>query len=179
MAYRDAILALRAAGCATVVPILDDLAELEDYLARSPQPLRLGVRARPDGDGVDGRTAAGARFGLTPGEIDRVAARLAGTPHRLVAYHAMVGSQLEDSAGWQRRLARSAVAYARLRRRVPSLHLFDIGGGMPTSAYRLDFGFDYQGFLTGLMRTLVGACRARAVPRRTWSGSSAATLWPR
>lgn len=152
-AYSEAVLALRAAGYARVVPILDDPAELEAYLGHK-QPLLLGVRERRGDE----------RFGLTPCEIGMVAARLSGTPHRLVVYHTMVGSQLEDAEAWTGELLRSFQAYCRLRRDVPSLHMFDIGGGMPTSAYRLDFAFDYQGFLAGLFQGMAESCATHGVP---------------
>lgn len=164
-AYLDAIVALRRAGCERVVPILDDLDELEGLLARCDLPLLLGVRERHPADVVDPAHPGGERFGLTPMEIARVAARLEGTPHRLVLYHAMVGSQMEDGDGWMARLARSVEAYARLRRRVPSLGMFNFGGGMPTSAYDLSFRFDYEGFLARLFATVAAACAEHGVPQ--------------
>ena len=154
-AYLRALLALRAAGHTRVVPIIDDLDELAFYLAQDVPPLLLGVRER---------RADGGRFGLTPAEIPEAAAMIAESPHRLVLYHAMVGSQIEDAAWWTAQLARSAEAYARLRQVAPSLHMFDFGGGMPTGSYRLDFAFDYQGFLTELMRMLAATCGAYGVP---------------
>jgi arginine decarboxylase len=63
------------------------------------------------------------------------------------------------------RLARSAEAYCRLRRRVPTLQAFNFGGGMPTSAYALDFSFDYEGFLGRLMERLATVCAAYDVPQ--------------
>src|SRR5262249_16810274 len=114
---------------------------------------------------VNPALAGGERFGLTPAEIAQAAARLEGTPHRLVVYHAMVGSQIEDIDGWMARLARSAEAYCRLRRPVPTLQAFNVGGGMPTSAYVLDFSFDYEGFLRRLMDELAAICAAYDVPQ--------------
>jgi arginine decarboxylase len=164
-AYIDAIVALREAGYERIVPILDDLDELDALLERCAAPLLLGVRERHAADAVNPAHPGGERFGLTPEEIDLVAERLAGTPHRLVVYHAMVGSQIEDIDGWMARLARSATAYCRLRRRVPTLRAFNFGGGMPTSAYALDFAFDYQGFLARLMEELAATCWAFDVPQ--------------
>jgi arginine decarboxylase len=164
-AYVDAIVALREAGYARVVPILDDLRELEALIERCHAPLLLGVRERHALEMVDAAHSGGERFGLTPAEIEQAAARLEGTPHRLVVYHAMVGSQIEDVDGWMARLARSAEAYCRLRRRVPTLQAFNFGGGMPTSAYALDFSFDYEGFLGRLMEQLAAVCASYDVPQ--------------
>jgi arginine decarboxylase len=164
-AYVDAIVALREAGYTLVVPILDDLRELEALIERCDAPLLLGVRERHAIETVDAAHSGGERFGLTPAEIEQVAARLEGTPHRLMVYHAMVGSQIEDVDGWMARLARSAEAYCRLRRRVPTLQAFNFGGGMPTSAYALDFNFDYQEFLSRLMKELAAVCASYDVPQ--------------
>lgn len=164
-AYIDAIVALREAGYQRVVPILDDLRELDALLERCEEPLLLGVRERHAAETVNPAHPGGERFGLTSDEIALVAERLEGTPHRLVVYHAMVGSQIEDIDGWLVRLARSAEAYCRLRRRVPSLRAFNFGGGMPTSAYALDFAFDFAGFLERLMTTLAGTCASFGVPQ--------------
>lgn len=163
--YVDAIVSLRQAGYERVVPILDDLDELDAYLERCSAPLLLGVRERHFSDVVNPAHPGGERFGLTQEEIAIAARRLAGTPHRLVVYHAMVGSQLEDMDGWMARLERSATAYSRLRQQVPTLRAFNFGGGMPTSAYALDFAFDYQGFLTRLMETMAAVCAEHGVPQ--------------
>ncbi|MEM8532742.1 MAG: arginine decarboxylase [Chloroflexota bacterium] len=162
--YINAIISLREAGHEQIVPILDDLHELETFLSRCKTPLLFGVRERHAAEHVDPTHPGGERFGLTPEEIEAVAARLAGTPHRLITYHAMVGSQIEDIDNWMDRLAESATAYCNLRQRVPSLHSFNFGGGMPTSAYELDFQFDYATFLERLQRQLMSVCATYAVP---------------
>jgi arginine decarboxylase len=162
--YIDAIVAMRQAGYQRIVPILDSLEELDALIERCHAPLLLGVRERHPADAVDPNHRGGERFGLTQDEIVQVAERIAGTPHQLVVYHAMVGSQIEDLDGWMARLARSAANYCRLRRRVPTLRAFNFGGGMPTSAYALDFAFDYQGFLRRLMAELAATCARFDVP---------------
>jgi arginine decarboxylase len=163
--YIDAIVALRESGYERIVPILDDLNELELLLERCKAPLLLGVRERHFADVVNPAHPGGERFGLTQEEISEVARRLSGTPHRLVVYHAMVGSQIEDLDGWMARLERSAAAYGRLRQNVPTLRAFNFGGGMPTSAYALDFAFDYAAFLRRLMETMAAVCAAHDVPQ--------------
>jgi arginine decarboxylase len=156
--YITAVLKLRLAGNERVVPVLDDLDEWDAYRACSA-PMSIGVRAREYA-----QCSGGDRFGLLPDEIDAVAATLAGTPHQLTLYHAMVGSQLEDRAAWLARLEGAVTAYCELRRRVPTLHLFSFGGGMPTSAYSLDFAFDYESFMRELFATIAATCARYGVP---------------
>jgi arginine decarboxylase len=156
--YIAAITKLRLAGNHNVVPVVDDLDEWESY-RDSPVGFSVGVRAREYA-----RCSGGDRFGLLPDEIDEIVASLAGTPHRLVLYHAMVGSQLEDQAAWMEKLTHAVEAFCELRRRVPSLHMFNFGGGMPTSAYSLDFDFDYESFMRELFATIKATCRRYGVP---------------
>jgi len=156
--YIQAILQFRLAGNHRVVPVVDDLEELDAYRG-FPAPLMLGVRAREYA-----QCSGGDRFGLVPGEIDELVDAIADTPHRLVLYHAMVGSQIEDQDAWLAKLELAVAAYCELRRRVPSLGMFSFGGGMPTSAYSLGFRFDYRLFMRRLFDTIAATCARFDVP---------------
>ena len=163
-AYLDAILALRNAGFANIVPILDDLDEFA-ALAACPEPLLLGVRERKDpSDLAEGLTYGYDRFGLTPTEMVQLAEQVAATPHRIVIYHAMVGSQLEDQVFWTREICESLDGFARLRAYAPNLAYFNFGGGMPTSAYSLSFDFDFTSAAEAIQRTVARECDARGLP---------------
>jgi len=161
-AYREAIRNLRLDGCETVIPVLDDLSELNDLLA-TPAPLQFGVRERAAGN-RDGRHPGNDRFGLTMTEIEQAVERIADSHHSLVLYHAMVGSQIEDANHFLATLRASIEHYCRLRQRVPTLRYFNFGGGMPTAGYQLSFHFDYQGFLSRLMATIRDICAEYNVP---------------
>lgn len=162
-AYIDAIIGLRRAGFDKVVPIIDDLDEFEQLLT-CPEPLLLGVRERKDeGDLEEGATYGYDRFGLLPEEMEELAKRLAGTKHKLILYHAMVGSQLEDSHFFSKEIIESLQGYAQLLPFAPDLAYFNFGGGMPTSAYSLDFSFDYAGFVEYLLGLIKAWCDERQI----------------
>lgn len=162
-AYIDAIVQLRRAGFTNIVPILDDPHEFE-ALADCPEPLLLGVRERKDlGDLAAGITYGYDRFGMTPAELETLAQRVAQTPHRIVVYHAMVGSQIEDQQFWISEVLESLAGYARLREHLPTLTYFNFGGGMPTGAYELEFSFDYAAFAERLQRAIGGWCDTRGL----------------
>jgi arginine decarboxylase len=160
--YLAAICRMRLDGCDTVLPVLDDLDELQ-VLLDCPAPLLLGVRERAAGN-RDGTHPGNDRFGLTADEIAQAADQIASSAHQLVLYHAMVGSQIEDAAHFLQTLRPSVEAYCRLRQRVPTLRYFNFGGGMPTSAYRVDFGFDYGAFLRELLALIKDVCASHGVP---------------
>ncbi|HWQ13935.1 MAG TPA: arginine decarboxylase [Roseiflexaceae bacterium] len=162
--YLEAILELRTAGFANVVPVLDDPQEFE-ALAACPAPLQLGVRERKDeGDLVAGATYGYDRFGMLPEELVALARRVAETHHRIVLYHSMVGSQLDDSALFVREILESLAGFALLKPHAPDMTYFDFGGGVPTGAYSLNFAFDYAGFAEELQRMVGEACDARGIP---------------
>jgi arginine decarboxylase len=162
--YLEAIVELRRAGFANVVPILDDPDEFE-ALAACSEPLLLGVRERKDaGDLAEGATYGYDRFGMNPAELEALARRVAETHHRIILYHAMVGSQLEDRAFWSKEVLESLDGYARLRAHAPALAYFNFGGGMPTGAYNLDFHFDYAEFAEQLQRDVGAWCDTHAIP---------------
>lgn len=161
-AYLNAVRGLRLDGCTNVIPVIDDLDELAE-LRTCALPLRVGVRERAAGN-RDGQHPGNDRFGLTPTEIDRVVEQLQGSRHHLVLYHAMIGSQVEDSEHFLTMLRASLVTYCRLRQRVPTLRYFNFGGGVPTSGYSLDFDFDYAGFLKRLMGQIRDICASFDVP---------------
>jgi arginine decarboxylase len=161
-AYLASILRLRQEGCTQLLPILDDLEEWAT-LRRSDQSLWFGVRERAAGT-RRGSSPGNDRFGLTAAEIDEVANSLHGSPHQLVLYHAMIGSQIEDEDAFLAALHASVAAYCALRQRVPTLRYFDFGGGMPTSGYALDFAFDYPAFLRRLLACIRDTCAAYGVP---------------
>ncbi len=156
--YTQAIVRLRLLGHEPVVSVLDDLDEWETLRA-CPAPMHFGVRARQFA-----RCAGADRFGLLPEEIAEVVATIRRTRHDLVLYHAMVGSQIEDEAGWIERLTEATHAYCELRREVPTLRFFNFGGGMPTAAYSLDFSFDYGRFFERLFTTIKDVCTRYDVP---------------
>jgi len=163
-AYIDAILDLRQAGYANVVPILDDPDEFE-ALAGCSEPLLLGVRERKDpGDLAEGVTYGYDRFGMTPAVLRTLAQRIVQTPHQIIIYHAMVGSQLEDQSFWVSEVLESLADYARLREFAPTLAYFNFGGGMPTGAYDLDFTFDYAAFAERLQRAVAAWCDEHGAP---------------
>ncbi|GAC1563380.1 MAG: arginine decarboxylase [Herpetosiphon sp.] len=157
--YINALNRLRALGHTRVLPVIDDTDELA-RLRTNSVPLQVGVRAREWA-----RSSGGDRFGLDFDQMVTAARSLEGTDHKLVLYHAMVGSQIEDQDVWLAALRGAVEQYCELWRVAPSLRMFNFGGGMPTSAYRLDFQFDYEGFFRSLFATIAEICDRNGVPR--------------
>jgi arginine decarboxylase len=160
--YLDAIIRLRCAGNANIIPVLDDLDEFH-HLQACGLPFWFGVRERAAGN-RDGMHPGSDRFGLSMDEILFVAEALPTSKHSLVMYHAMIGSQVEDREHFVATLRKSVENYARLRKQAPNLRYFNFGGGVPTSGYALGFEFDYVAFLADLMTVIRETCERFDVP---------------
>lgn len=162
--YIDAIIQLRCAGFTNIIPILDDLDEFS-ALADCPEPLLLGVRERKDPtDLAEGATYGSDRFGMLPEEIAILAARVASSAHRIILYHTMVGSQLDDQPFFIREIRESFDGFARLHTQAPTLAYLDFGGGIPTNAYHLGARFNYADFAEHLQRTIGAEADAHGLP---------------
>lgn len=148
-----------------IIPVLDDLSELAPLLA-SGKRFDVGLRQKTYGPN---RTeaemeAANSRFGLDLHSVWKAADYIAAAPNlSLTLYHAMVGSQITDKAAFVDYLQPGIEVYARLRKRYPTLHIFDFGGGVPVPM-TLDFQFDYDAFARGLLLALQETCGRYGVP---------------
>jgi len=148
-----------------VIPVIEDLAELEPLLA-SNHHFDVGIRQKSYGPHQDEAemNQYNSRFGMAADDIWKAAKSIAAAPNlNLKLYHAMVGSQLlneDDFVSW---LKPPIEIFARLRQRFPTLEIFDFGGGVPV-AMTLDFDFDYRRFIRQLLSELKEVCARYDVP---------------
>jgi arginine decarboxylase len=148
-----------------LIPVLEDLSELPPLL-NAGQSFDVGLRQKSYGHhlGEDEMNRANSRFGFDLDGIWQAAERVAAAPNlTLKLYHAMVGSQILDESHFVDWLRPPMAVYARLKKRYPSLNIFDFGGGVPV-AMTLDFEFDYRLFARLLLGALQEACAAEDVP---------------
>ncbi len=155
-AYARAAIDLRADGYAQVLPIFDDLDEIVLF-AESGFTFDVGVRFCTDSPSDEVN-----RFGMDSDALTEAADRIAHTDTlRLTTFHAMqaIPAATGGSDYWAA-VANSVRAYARLRRIVPTLERFDIGGGMPARTAVVH----PREWLTQLLQTLMAVCAQEHVP---------------
>ena len=148
-----------------IIPVLEDLNELPTFVDTT-QRFDLGLRQKAYGAHADlaEMEAANSRFGMHLQDIWKAAEYVDAAPNlALKLYHAMVGSQIVDRQAFVSWLKPPMEIYARLRRRYPSLSIFNFGGGMPV-AMTLDFDFDYHAFAGLLLTTMQETCARYNVP---------------
>jgi arginine decarboxylase len=147
------------------IAVVEDLNEVMP-LIEAGQRLPVGLRQKSYGKHTDMAEMenANSRFGMSLGDLWEAADRIAAAPHlELKLYHAMLGSQITDEAGFVERLKPPMEIYAHLRHKFPSLSIFDFGGGVP-AGLTLDFNFDYRRFARLLLITLQEVCGRFNVP---------------
>jgi arginine decarboxylase len=148
-----------------LIPIIEDLSELPPLIESGLQ-FEVGLRQKSYGrhHSEAEMDAANSRFGLKLVDLWQAAAAIKNAPNlRLKLYHAMIGSQLTDEAGFVAGLKPAINIYARLRRQHPDLSIFNFGGGMP-APLTLDFRFDYDAFARRLLTTIQEICVGYDVP---------------
>lgn len=148
-----------------LIPILEDLNELPPLL-ESDHRFDVGLRQKSYGahEDLQEMEAANSRFGMHLDDIWKAADYIQAAPNlTLKVYHAMVGSQIVDREAFVTWLKPPMEIFARLRKRYPSLSIFNFGGGMPV-AMTLDFDFDYHAFARLLLRTMQEVCERYRVP---------------
>ncbi|MBE7513480.1 MAG: hypothetical protein HS103_11805 [Anaerolineales bacterium] len=151
--YANALIGLRAAGFAHVLPIFDDLEEIEPF-AESGLPFEVGLRSRTDSDHAN-------RFGLSLPDMLTAATCIAATGTlRLTTFHAMQTVSASKGLPYQSALVNSLRRYAALRRHAPTLHRFNFGGGLPGRTS----GMDFEDWLYRTLGTILAVCREEGIP---------------
>lgn len=153
--YTRNVLALRAEGYEHVLPIFDDVDEIAPY-AESGLSFDVGLRSRTDSNGEEVN-----RFGMDDEGMADAADQIALSSNlRLTTFHAMQGIPATRGLHYMAAVRHSLRSYARLRRIAPSLHRFDIGGGMPARSAEID----HLDWLVQLLQTMIEVCGQEEVP---------------
>lgn len=162
--YAEKIVALKR-EYDNVIPVLEDLSELATF-ADSGLSFEVGLRQKIDKHvhTVADVDRSHIRFGMKTDDLFEAARRIEDCPNlTLTFYHAMVGSQVVDRAAFVGRLSAALEIYARLKKRHPTLDIFDFGGGMPVGM-TLNFAFDYEAFARELLSAAQSICARHGVP---------------
>lgn len=142
-----------------LIPVIEDLGEISPFLTSGKQ-FEVGLRFKcysPDPEEIKNSTVE-SRFGLDEEGLWKAAGYIGAAPGlTLKMFHAMVGGQITDRESFVARLEPTLELYAQMKRRYPSLSIFNFGGGMP-AAMTLDFEFDYADFWRMLLTKTQEIC---------------------
>lgn len=148
--YMRLIIQLRASGFENVIPVIEDLDEIQP-LVESGYAFKVGLRLKIDKYARDktGIATANNRFGMDIPTLHEAARRIAEASNlNLVMLHAMNGDVLHDPPGWLMSFETCLQIYADLACQYPSMKLFNWGGGFPALMYGSNQPFNYLELIT-------------------------------
>jgi diaminopimelate decarboxylase len=152
-AYAKNLIKLRAEGFEHIMPIIDDLDEIEPF-ADSGLSFEVGLRSLTDMNEVN-------RFGLTPDDLECAVERIQASGNlTLTMFHAMQTVKASYGLKYQIAMMHSLRVYAQVKRIAPTLHRFNIGGGLPARNSDMDF----QDWMFQTMRNIMDVCEEEGIP---------------
>lgn len=169
--YSQKIIQLRATGYENVIPVFDDLNEIDPFAA-SGLEFKVGLRQKIDkfARDIDDIARSDIRFGMNTKTMRRAAQRIAEAPNlTLEMYHAMQSDVSTDPEGWLRGFRASMKVYADLVRQHPTLHIYNWGGGFPARIGAAEH-FDFPAFITRLLRIAKEVSDTKGIPAPTLVG---------
>ncbi len=169
--YTKKLIELRADGFEHVMPVFEDVDELEPFI-ESGLSFQVGLRQKIDKHArtVDAIEGSDIRFGMAGPALREAARRIAAAPNlTLVMYHAMQSDAASDPERWLAGFRSSMGIYAALAKAHPSLHIYNWGGGLPAREEEMA-DLTYPEFITQLVRTAWEVSQAHGIPAPTLLG---------
>jgi arginine decarboxylase len=151
--YADALIGVAQAGHPGVIPVFDSIEEVQHF-ADSGIALNVGMRYRVSGHNE--------RFGMDEAELFETQQLIAESPNlTLVLFHALQLFPAIDNPEYVASLENAIEVFKRLRVCCPSLHWFDVGGGLPTQLAEPD---DLQEWMVSIQQMALRHCGMEHAP---------------
>ncbi|MEM1319389.1 MAG: arginine decarboxylase [Bacteroidota bacterium] len=151
------------AGFENVIPICDNMEEVQHYMELVKGSCKLGVRvATSEEPNFEFYTS---RLGI-PGHqiLDFYKEKIANNPQfQLTMLHFFVDTGIKDSLYYWGELKKAIKIYCELRKCCPELTALNIGGGMPIRN-SLGFEFDYKYMIKEIVKLIQESCEEHGIP---------------
>jgi len=161
--YIENIVNLVNNGFTNVIPVLDNLFELEKYEADIKQKLTIGIRiASEEEPKFDFYTS---RLGIRYNDIlPYYEEKIKNNPlFELKMLHFFINTGIKDKAYYWNELTKSVQVYCDLKKICPELTYLNIGGGLPIKN-SLDFVYDYEYMAEEIIAQIQSICERNKVP---------------
>lgn len=154
--YLDAILRLHKQGMQNLVCILDNEHEVQRLLEGQPNGLKVGFRVATEEDpSFEFYTS---RLGMKSAKILEWTASLSDSKTLIpVMIHFFINTGIRDTAYFWNEFIKACRLYTEASRVCSSIHLFNIGGGLPIKK-TLDFDFDYAALIHQVIDQIKTTC---------------------
>jgi arginine decarboxylase len=163
MLYTKKIVKLIKAGMKNLIPVLDNMEELEGYETLLDEPFDVGIRIAADEE--PNFQFYTSRLGIRYKDI-------LGFYKRRIAYnskvnlrmlHFFINTGIRDNIYYWNELAKCVNVYCDLKERCPSLEILNIGGGFPVP-HSLNFEYDFEYMVGEIISNIQQICESRDVP---------------
>ena len=160
--YRQYINELINSGFENVVPVLDDLNEIESYEAGAKNPYKVGIRIASDEEPTFEFYTS--RLGIRYNDVlDLYRNKIAKSEKaKLKMLHFFINTGMKDTSYYWSELGRFVDKYCELKKIAPELDTIDIGGGFPIKT-SLGFEYDYQYMVDQIVHNIQSICEKNNV----------------
>lgn len=161
--YKSYITELINDGFSNVMPILDNLAEIDYYQEHVREKCRLGIRVASDEEPKFEFYTS--RLGIRYNDvIDLYLNKIKGNPKfELKMLHYFINSGIKDTSYYWSELSRFVHKYCELKKVCPEVDSIDIGGGFPIKT-SIQSEYNYRHMVEEILRTIKNICAAEGVP---------------
>lgn len=161
--YIENILGLVNMGFTNVIPVLDNLFELEKYEPHVAGKLQLGIRiASEEEPKFDFYTSRlGIRYNdIVPYYLEKIKEN---PRFELKMLHFFINTGIKDTAYYWNELTKSVTVYCELKKICPELTAMNIGGGLPIKN-SMAFVYDYEYMAEEIIAQVKAICERHEVP---------------
>ncbi|MEM9327796.1 MAG: arginine decarboxylase [Bacteroidota bacterium] len=160
-AYLENVTSLLNDGFARCIPILDNLNELDYYLARAKDKFQVGIRVAADEE--PNFAFYTSRLGIRYNDIiPYYLEKIKGTGAQLKMLHYFINTGIRDTAYYWSELSRFIYKYCELKKVCPELSAVDIGGGFPIKN-SVHFEYDYAYMIEQIVQNIQWICQKNDV----------------
>jgi len=161
--YIENILGMFHAGFSNILPVLDNISELEKFAGHKGNRMKIGIRiASEEEPKFDFYTS---RLGIRYNDIvPYFLEKLKGNPKfELRMLHFFINTGIKDSAYYWNELHKSVNVYCELKKVCPELTTLNIGGGFPVKS-SLRFHYEYDYMAEEIIAQIKSMCERNNVP---------------
>lgn len=161
--YVEKIAGLINDGFSNVIPVLDNVDELDAYEELVTGTMNVGIRvATEEEPNFEFYTS---RLGIRNADVSRFyAERIKDNPKFVLKMmHFFVDTGIKDTIYYWGELKKAIKLYSELKKQSDSLCAFNIGGGMPIRN-SLGFEYDYKYMIRQIVSNIQDACDEEEIP---------------
>jgi arginine decarboxylase len=161
--YIENIMNLVRNDFTNVIPVLDNLFELERYQPVQGKKIQIGIRiASEEEPKFDFYTSRlGVRYNdIVPYYLEKIKEN---KDFELKMLHFFINTGIKDKAYYWNELTKSVHVYCELKKICPELTFLNIGGGLPIKN-SLDYVYDYEYMAEEIVAQIKNICERNEVP---------------